>query len=136
MAKQKLLIVTVALALVACEKVAEVPAAPADSTAGSYSSGGKTQMPELAVKHNCVYCHLIDKRKIGPSWMEISERYKGATEYSYYGEKHTLEDGLTIKISKGGGGIWGQMPMPANDPGGVKEADMRQLTRFILALSK
>ena len=93
-------------------------------------------MPALAKKDTCTDCHAIDKKIVGPAWMDIARRYKGATEFEYKGRKYPLEEGLIMKISKGGSGNWGLMPMPINDPSGAKQADYQELVRFILSLSK
>jgi cytochrome c len=93
-------------------------------------------MPALAKKDTCTACHAIDKQIVGPSWMDVSKRYKGVTEYTYKGKKYPLEEGLVIKVSKGGSGNWGQIPMPINDPSGAKLADYRELVQFILSLAK
>lgn len=95
-----------------------------------------TEMPALARKHDCNACHDIDKRVVGPSWMEVSRKYKKATRYTYGGNEYSLEDGLVMKVSKGGSGNWGAMPMPGNDPNGVKQAEIRELVRFVLGLAK
>lgn len=84
-------------------------------------------MPELGKKNNCTACHAIDKKVVGPSWMDISKKYKGDA---------TAADKLLVKISKGGSGAWGSMPMPANDAAGKKQDDMKKLTQFILDLAK
>lgn len=124
------------LLLAACDKSPQMPVDPTAVGVSSPADSAAVAMPDLAVRHNCVSCHLIDKKKIGPSWMDISRKYKGLAEYDYYGERYPLVEGLVVKISKGGSGVWGQMPMPANDLGGQKQADMRQLVEFILALEK
>lgn len=95
-----------------------------------------TELPALAKKHDCNACHDIDKRVVGPAWMEVSKKYKGASKYTYNGKEYALEDGLVIKVSKGGSGNWGAMPMPANDPNGSKQAEIRELVRFVLGLAK
>jgi cytochrome c551/c552 len=41
-----------------------------------------------------------------------------------------------VKVSKGGSGAWGSMPMPANDAAGTKQADMKELVSFVLGLDK
>ncbi len=94
------------------------------------------EMPALAKKHTCTDCHAIDKKVVGPSWMDIARKYKGATEYEYKGKKYSLEEGLVIKVSKGGAGNWGPMPMPINDPSDAKQEDIKELVRFILSLAK
>ena len=67
--------------------------------------------------------------------MDVSKKYKGATRYVYKDKEYTLEDGLAIKVAKGGSGNWGTMPMPANFPA-VSEPDIKELVKFILSLAK
>lgn len=93
-----------------------------------------TEMPVLDKKHDCNYCHHIDKRVVGPSWREVARKYRGAVKYTYDGKEYTLEDGLVMKVARGGSGNWGAMPMPANDPDGTKQAEIRVLVRFVLGL--
>jgi cytochrome c len=83
-------------------------------------------MPELAKKSNCTSCHAIDKKVVGPAWMEISKKYKGQAD---------AEAKLVTKVAKGGAGSWGSMPMPPNAPK-VAEADIKTLVDFILGLAK
>jgi cytochrome c551/c552 len=82
-------------------------------------------MPAVAKKLNCTACHAIDKKVVGPAWAEVAKKYKGDAG---------AEAKLITKISKGGAGVWGSMPMPANDPAGTKQADIKEVTKFILAL--
>ena len=86
-----------------------------------------TEMPELAKKNGCVACHKIDTKLVGPAWMDVSIKYKGDA---------TAADMLLNKVSKGGKGTWGTMPMPAQDPTGAKQADIKELVKFILGLAK
>lgn len=94
-----------------------------------------TDMPPLAKKNNCVACHAVDKKIVGPAWMDVSKKYKNATTYTYKGKEYPLFEGLVMKVSKGGSGNWGSTPMPANAPA-VKEADIRELVKFELSLAK
>ena len=41
-----------------------------------------------------------------------------------------------MKVSRGGAGNWGNVPMPVNDPSGAKQADYKELVQFILSLAK
>ena len=93
------------------------------------------EMPDLAKEHDCTACHAINKRLIGPAWMDVAKKYKGVTKYTYKGAEYNLAEGLVMKVSKGGSGNWGSMPMPANSPT-VKEADIKELVQFILDLDK
>jgi cytochrome c len=86
-----------------------------------------TDMPDLAKKNGCAACHSIDKKVVGPAWMDVAKKYKGDAG---------AEARLITKVSKGGGGVWGATPMPAVDPSGKKQDDIKQLVQFILALAK
>lgn len=99
------------------------------------SSTMAIDMPPLAKKNNCTSCHSIDKKIVGPAWMDVSKKYKNATTYTYKGKEYPLLEGLVMKVSKGGSGNWGSMPMPANAPA-VKAADIRELVTFVLSLAK
>ncbi|MGA9666616.1 MAG: cytochrome C, partial [Gallionella sp.] len=50
--------------------------------------------------------------------------------------KAGAEAKLIAKVSKGGSGVWGPTAMPAIDPSGKKQADIKELVEFILALAK
>ena len=86
-----------------------------------------TDMPDLAKKNGCAACHSIDRKLVGPAWMEVAKKYKGVAG---------AEAKLIVKVSKGGSGVWGSSPMPAIDAAGKKQDDIKQLVKFILALDK
>jgi cytochrome c len=92
-------------------------------------------MPPLAKKSNCTACHAIDKKVVGPAWMDVSKKYKGAATFKFGGKDYPLAEGLAMKVAKGGSGNWGSMPMPANAPA-VKEADIQELVKFVLGLAQ
>jgi cytochrome c len=103
-------------------------------------------MPDLAKKNGCTACHSIDKKLVGPAWADVSKKYKGAKTYKFSpngseaadAKEMPLVDGLVMKVSKGGKGNWtavtGGVPMTPNDAAGTKQADMKELVQFILAL--
>ncbi|MDD5176984.1 MAG: c-type cytochrome [Sterolibacterium sp.] len=90
------------------------------------SAAVAVEMPELAKKNNCVNCHAIKERLVGPAWLDISKRYMGDP---------SAEEKLLARVSKGSSGFFGLIHMPANDPDGYKQAEMRELVKFILGLS-
>ncbi len=108
------------------------------------SSAMAADMPEIAKKNGCTACHAIDKKLIGPAWMDVSKKYKGVKEYAYSPKgsaapdatKHPLVEGLMMKVSKGGTGNWGTAAMIANDPTGKKQDQIKELVQFVLALDK
>jgi cytochrome c len=95
------------------------------------------EMPELAHKLNCTACHAIDKKKVGPAWRDVAKKYTGSgvTTYTYKGKEYPLIEGLVMKVSLGGSGNWGTMPMPANDPSGAKKAEITELVKFEQSLA-
>ncbi len=76
---------------------------------------------ELAKAKNCTTCHSTTARLVGPSFKEISARYA---------KQENIEDTLTQRVLKGGGGVWGVVPMPANAQ--VSEAEARALVKWIM----
>jgi cytochrome c len=95
------------------------------------------EMPALAKKLNCTACHAIDKKVVGPSWRDVAKKYTGSgvTKFTYNGKEYPLIEGLVMKVSKGGSGNWGTMPMPANDAAGAKQAEITELVKFEQSLS-
>ncbi len=59
----------------------------------------------LATSKNCMACHAVDKKLVGPSYKDIAAKY---------GDQKDAVDKLSVKVIKGGGGVWGPVPMPAN----------------------
>jgi cytochrome c len=94
------------------------------------------EMSDLAKKNNCVACHAMDKKLVGPAFMDISKKYKGATAYTFKGKEYPLVEGLMMKVSQGGSGNWGSMAMTPNDPAGKKQDQIKELVEFVLGLAK
>lgn len=80
--------------------------------------------PELAQKKNCMACHAIDKKLVGPAYKDVAAKYSGQKDAA---------DKLAQKIMKGGSGVWGSIPMPANPQ--VSEAEAKQLAQWVLSLN-
>jgi len=76
----------------------------------------------LAKSKNCMACHAADKKLVGPAYKEISKKYAGDAK---------AVDMLATKIIKGGAGVWGAIPMPANTQ--VSEADAKKLAAWVLS---
>ena len=91
------------------------------------SFAAAVEMPELAKKNDCVNCHAINERVVGPAWMEVSKKYLN---------EPAAEEKLMVRVSKGSSGFFGLIHMPANDPDGVKQAEMKELVKFVLGLAK
>ena len=77
----------------------------------------------LATAKNCMACHAVDKKLVGPAYKDVAAKYAG---------DKTAVDKLATKIMKGGSGVWGPVPMPANTQ--VNAAEAKKLAAWVLTL--
>jgi cytochrome c len=77
---------------------------------------------QLATAKNCMACHAVDKKLVGPSYKDVAAKYAGQKDAA---------DKLAAKIIKGGSGVWGPVPMPANAQVNPEEA--KKLAAWVLA---
>ena len=89
---------------------------------GLLSGHGAWASQALAVSKNCMACHAVDKKLVGPSYKDVAGKYAGDKEAAAK---------LATKIMKGGAGVWGAIPMPANPQVSAEEA--KKLADWILA---
>ena len=87
------------------------------TTPGAWAS------PELAQQKTCMACHAVDRKIVGPSYKDVAAKYAGQKD---------AVDKLSAKIMKGGSGVWGPVPMPANTQ--VNEAEAKKLAAWVLTL--
>jgi cytochrome c len=78
---------------------------------------------ELAQAKNCLACHAVDHKVVGPAYKDVAAKYAG---------DKGAADKLAQKIMKGGSGVWGPVPMPANTQ--VNEAEAKKLAAWVLTL--
>jgi cytochrome c len=76
---------------------------------------------QLATAKNCMACHAVDKKLVGPSYKDVATKYAGQKDAA---------DKLAAKIIKGGSGVWGPVPMPANAQ--VNPDEAKKLASWIL----
>lgn len=76
----------------------------------------------LAKSKNCLACHTVDKKLVGPSYQDVAKKYAGQKDAAAK---------LATKIMKGGSGVWGAVPMPANTQ--VNEGEARKLADWVLS---
>jgi len=80
-------------------------------------------MPAAAKKNQCVACHAVEKKVVGPAFKDVAAKYKSDA---------AGWDKLATKIKKGGSGNWGKMPMPANPK--ISDAEIAEILAFIKGL--
>lgn len=76
----------------------------------------------LAKSKNCMACHAVDKKLVGPAYKDVAAKYAGQAD---------AVATLATKVQKGGVGVWGQVPMPPNAQ--VNDADAKKLVEWILS---
>jgi cytochrome c len=76
---------------------------------------------DLARTKNCMACHAVERKLVGPSYADISAKYKSRNDNVAY---------LAGKIRNGSQGAWGPIPMPAQRQ--VSEAEAEALAKWIL----
>ena len=77
----------------------------------------------LATSKNCMACHAVDKKLVGPAYKEVAKKYAGQKD---------AEATLVTHVMKGSKGVWGPVPMPANAQ--VNEAEAKKLVDWVLSL--
>jgi len=77
--------------------------------AGALLSNVAFASEQLAKEKNCLACHAIDQKLVGPAYKEVAAKYKG---------DKSAENKLATKIQKGGSGVWGADP-DAGEPASV-----------------
>ena len=87
------------------------------------ASGSAMANADLAKAKNCMGCHAVDSKVVGPAYKDVAKKYAG---------DKTAEAKLAQKIIKGGSGVWGAVPMPANTQ--VTEPEAKVLAKWILSL--
>ena len=77
----------------------------------------------LATSKNCMACHATDRKLVGPAYKDVAAKYAS---------DKTAVDKLATKIQKGGAGVWGPVPMPANMQ--VSDTEAKKLAAWVLTI--
>ena len=104
------------------KKFLMIAAAVGLALACSANAADAEKAKALAQAKNCLACHAVDKKLVGPAYTEVSKKYKGNKD---------AQAALMKKVINGGGGVWGTIPMPPNP---VKEDEAKLLVDWILSL--
>ncbi len=77
----------------------------------------------LAKAKNCLACHAVDKKLVGPAYKDVAKKY---------GNDASKAGALADKIMKGGSGVYGAVPMPANPQ--VSKEEATKLATWVLGM--
>ena len=80
---------------------------------------------DLAKKNNCLACHAVDKKIVGPAYQDVAKKYAGQAD---------AEATVTKNIKAGGSGKWGPIPMPPQTQ--LSDADAKALATWVLGGAK
>lgn len=100
-------------------------AAAAEKNQGHQSVSLIDQGKALVDANNCLGCHKIDEKMVGPAFRDVATKYQKDAKALKY---------LVNKIGNGGAGVWGEMNMPAFS--GLSEADRTALASYVLSLTE
>lgn len=127
---KKLVIICAAMAVVSCSKKETNPnmdtnvmlEEPVVNTVDS-AAAGKHEGLALIEGADCLTCHKMDTRVVGPSYQEVADKY---TEGDL--------DMLAGKIIEGGKGNWGEIPMTPH--AGMSKENAKKMVEYIMTLKK
>lgn len=94
-------------------------------------AGSAAEVPQIGFdggaalmrRSDCLTCHQLATPSIGPTFLQVAERYRGEA---------TASVRLVDKVLKGGNTAWGEVPMPAHPQ--HTPADLAEMVRYILEL--
>ncbi|TXI73998.1 MAG: c-type cytochrome [Dechloromonas sp.] len=91
------------------------------AAAGIVMTGQAHADEALAKAKNCMSCHAVDKKLVGPAYKDVAAKYKA--------DKGAVAT-LAAKIKAGGKGNWGEIPMPPNN---VTPEEATKLATWVMA---
>lgn len=93
--------------------------AAAGTRAPTTAATGSAAVVALTQKYTCSACHAMDARVVGPAFREVARKYADRADAAAY---------LEGKIRSGGAGLWGTVPMPAQN---LPDADAQAIAKWI-----
>lgn len=121
------------VSLISCQSPSEKADADKPNSSSISTSASKTPANDpvyqkglaLVAKSDCLTCHKIDDKLVGPSYKEIANKYAGAP--------NDVITALARTIIQGGSGNWGNVPMTPHPS--LSQEDAESMVRYILSLN-
>jgi len=133
--KKSFIIFGLALAISACGNNKSSNSSGTDSTVTTTTTSSSTQSTSVAVKdtlgaaliqkNDCLTCHKLDQKIIGPAYVDVANKYIAS---------QAVIDTLANKIIKGGAGNWGNIAMSPHP--NLSMTDAQAMVKYILSLKK
>ena len=121
----------VVISLMACGGNKESKTTEGATTTAATSTNSLSDNPdykkgiELVGKSDCLTCHKVDEKNIGPAYRDVAAKYENNDENVKM---------LASKIIKGGSGVWGAIPMTPHPT--LSQEDAEALAKYVLLLKK
>ena len=108
------------------QPAATAAAATAAAPAAEAAPAGDLWKPAYALiqKSDCLGCHSVDKKVVGPAYRDVAKRYAG---------KPGIVAVLVKKVKLGGAGNWGEIPMAPHP--NLSDQDLTTIIKGILSLA-
>jgi len=133
--KRSFIILGLALAISACGNNKQSSGSGTDTTVTTTTTTSSTQSTSVAVKdtlgagliqkNDCLTCHKLDQKVIGPAFTDVANKYTASP---------AVVDTLANKIIKGGSGNWGTIAMSPHP--NLSMTDAQEMVKYILTLKK
>lgn len=119
-------LLSMAIAFNSCKQSAGENAAASTAEATADAATPPSPVDEgksLVEGADCLSCHKVDAKLVGPSYQEIAAKYTEADV-----------DQLAQKIIDGGKGVWGEVPMTPH--AGMSKENAQKMVKYILSLKQ
>lgn len=135
--KKIFLPIMAAALLVACGSNESKQTTEANDNSGNTESTSSTDVSDnpdyqkglaLVAKNDCLTCHKVDEKLIGPPYRDVADKYAGIPN------RDSIVKHLADKIISGGTGVWGQVAMTPHP--GISEPDAEAMVKYVLLLKK
>ena len=133
--KKSFIIFGLALAISACGNNKQSNGSGTDTTITTTTTTSSSQNTSVAVKdtlgaaliqkNDCLTCHKLDQKIIGPAYTDVANKYTASPAVIYT---------LANKIIKGGSGNWGNIAMSPHP--NLSITDAQEMVKYILSLKK
>lgn len=125
MKKSITIVCTAALFMLACGGGEEKSTIPEPTSTVNTSNSSSEMHPgqKLIAKSDCIGCHSVEKKLIGPSYQDIAAKYAASDI-----------DMLSERIINGSKGVWGTVPMTPHP--NISSEESKEMVKYILTLKK
>jgi cytochrome c len=79
----------------------------------------------LVKQNDCPSCHMVDRKIVGPSYNDVSDKYELTA---------ANVEMLASHVINGNVGVWGEIPMPAHPS--LSKEDAELMVTYVLLLKK